>query len=85
MRLQEKLKRKEAGVERRSTKNEEKASRRVEAHRKGDWKKVAEIDRRDRKMGAQMRLERQEFLARKRRATEARKRRNCDPASDTEN
>ena len=84
MRLQEDVEREEAGVKRRSTKNEEGATRCVETERSGDWQKAAEMGRRENKMRAQKRRKRQEFLARKLHAIEARKRRNCDPSTDTE-
>ena len=84
MRLSEELDREEAGVLRRSTKKEEKVARRVDAMRLGDWKKVAEMDRRDEQLRTHKRLEHQAYRARKKHATEARKRRNCDPASDSE-
>ena len=69
---------------RRSTKNEEKAARRVEALRRGSWIKVAEMDRRDEQIRTQKRLERQAYHARRLQAAEAYERRNCDSASDGE-
>ena len=84
MRLQEDVEREESDVKRRSTENEERAARRVEAERNDNWQKVAVMDRRKSEMCAQKRCERQDFLARKRRAVEERKCSNRDPSSDTE-
>ena len=83
MRLQKEGEYEQVGVERCSTKNEERAARHVEAERRGNWGKVTEIDPREREMCEQKRCERQEFLACKRQTAEARKRNNCDLASDT--
>ena len=66
MRLQAELERKKAGIECRSTKNEQKAAMRVEAERRGDWVKFCKMYRRDEKICAQKYLERQAYLACKR-------------------
>ena len=84
IRLQEEVEREDARVKSRSTKNEEKASKRVEAERRGDSSRIAEIDARDEQLRAQKRRERREYLARKCQAEEARNRRICDPTSDRE-
>ena len=57
---------------------------RVEAERRGDWVKVAEMYRRYEQIRTQKRLERQAYLARKRKGAEVRKRCNFHTSSDNE-
>ena len=84
MSLEEELEHENAGVRRRSTNNEEKVARRVEAERCGDWRRVAETDRCHEQLRVQKHRERQELLARKRQAAAAFKNCKCDPASNSE-